>query len=189
MRILKQRSSSGLGDHCRYPAKSTGASLFQITNNIWQGRFAADRLITNLQFVGITHILNVSETPNQLELADGPFRKIQQISMRDGVPIPEDVALNCIKTLHDCLCEDDANLYIHCVAGWNRSPTILWLYMIACGVDSVAARSQICRASIDAVPAHPKLITPHLVNAIIEFGETHFQPHPKKSALEPPNTG
>ena len=160
--------------------------MFQISNSIWQGRFAADRLLTSLQFVGITHILNVSETPNLLSTDDGPFRKIYQIPMRDGEPIPLDVAVECIKTMHDCLCEDDSRLYIHCVAGWNRSPTVLWLYMIACGLDSDAATAQICRASIDAVPAHPKLITPHLVNAINEYGELHLRPHPNISVLEPP---
>jgi len=123
-----------------------------------------------------------------LELDDGPFRAIHQIPMRDGIPIPQDVAINSIKILHDCLCEDDANIYVHCVAGWNRSPTVLWLYLIACGLDSVEARSRICRAAIDAVPAHPKLITPQVVNTVIEYGEKHFLPHPRAAVLQTPNT-
>ncbi|WP_084416789.1 protein-tyrosine phosphatase family protein [Mariniblastus fucicola] len=162
----------------------TRIKLFQITNNIWQGRFAADRQLTNFQFFGITHILNVSETPSQLELNEGPFKNIVQFPIRDGVPIPVDSAVSCCRTLHDFLCEPDSNIYIHCVAGWNRSPTILWLYLIACGIDDNVARDMICSASIDAVPAHPKLITPSLTDTMIEYGAANFIPHPRNTAIE-----
>ena len=158
--------------------------LFQITNNIWQGRFAADRLLTTFQFFGITHILNVSETPSQLELNEGPFRAIKQISIRDGSPIPVDAAIESVQTLHEFVCEPDSNVYIHCVAGWNRSPTVLWLYLVSCGIESEVALNMISRRSIDAVPAHPKLITPALTDTIITYGANKFTPHPRQIAIE-----
>lgn len=158
--------------------------MFQITNNIWQGRFAADRLLTTFQFFGITHLVNVSETPNQLSLSDGPFRKVTQISIRDGIPIPIDIAINSVATLHEFVCEPESNVYIHCVAGWNRSPTILWLYLVACGVASDDAVEIITKSSIDAVPGHPKLITPNLVDTIRQYGTDNFTPHPRPKAIE-----
>lgn len=161
-----------------------GEHLFQITNNIWQGRFAADRLLTSLQFFGITHILNVSETPIQLKLKEGPFRRIEQVSIQDGMVIPQAMAVKAVQTLHDFVCEKEANVYIHCVAGWNRSPTVLWLYLFACGLDPQGAADQISRASIDAVPAHPKLISQPLTEVICEYGKQKFHPHPRPEAIE-----
>ena len=158
--------------------------MFQITNNIWQGRFAADRLLTTFQFFGISHILNVSETPSQLKLDEGPFQKIVQIPIQDGTPIPEPDAIRCVDTLHEFVCNEDANIYIHCVAGWNRSPTVLWLYLIACGVESEIAKAAISNVAIDAVPAHPKLITPTLADTIVDYGKVNFLPHPRKTALQ-----
>ena len=163
--------------------------LFQIPKNIWQGRFAADRLLTTFQFFGITHILNVSETPSQLALNEGPFRQITQVAIRDGFPIPVDTAIKSVQTLHEFVCEPESNVYIHCVAGWNRSPTVLWLYLIACGLDSDFAANMISQVSIDAVPAHPKLITPALTDTMIAYGADNFKPHPTPSAIECVNAG
>ena len=164
----------------------TGFSLFQITRNIWQGRFAADRLLTTFQFFGITHILNVAETPNQLTENDGPFKRIAWTPIEDGVNIPQPAAIQCVDALHECVCDNQSNVYIHCVAGWNRSPTFHWLYLVACGVESDAAINMITKSSFDAVPAHPKLINTSLVDTIIKHGELNFQPHPRPTALEPP---
>ncbi len=158
--------------------------MFQITRNIWQGRFASRKRLDGLRRHGITHVLNVGESPNQLTETDGPFQKMEWIPIADLTLIPTDDAIRCVDALHACVCDGDSNVYIHCVAGWNRSPTILWLYLVACGFDTSTARSMIDSKSYDSVPGHPLLINDVLVTAIIDHGAERFTPHPRIRALD-----
>lgn len=160
--------------------------MFRITRNIWQGPFASRQRLAELRRIGITHVVNVGESPPQLTESDGPFQKIFWRPIEDLVRIPTGEALGCLNAIHECVCDNDSNVYIHCVAGWNRSPTVLWLYLVACGVDSTIAQDMIASASYDAVPAHPKLVDDQLVREIVAFGERCFTPHPKPAALAAP---
>ena len=159
-------------------------TLFHITRNIWQGRFASRQRLDDLQRVGITHILNVGESPNQLTERDGPFRNVAWIPVEDLVIIPTDSAIRCIDALHEYVCDGDSNVYIHCVAGWNRSPAVLWLYLIACGIEPSMAKAMIASSSYDAVPAHPRLVNDALVAAVCEHGTKRFRPHPRPTAID-----
>ncbi len=163
-------------------------TLFRITRSIWQGPFASRQRLTDLRGAAITHIVNVGESPSQLTEADGPFRKVLWVPVEDLVIIPTDAAIRCVDAVHRCVCDGDTNVYVHCVAGWNRSPTVLWLYLVACGIEPATAKSWIASASYDAVPAHPRLIDETLVRAICRYGENEFRPHPRPTALEPVNT-
>lgn len=161
-----------------------GFSLFQITRNIWQGRFVSHQQLDGLRRHRITHVLNVGESPSQLTETDGPFEKMEWIPIEDLVLIPTDAAIRCVDALHACVCEGDSNVYIHCVAGWNRSPTVLWLYLVACGINTSTARTMIASRSYDAVPGHPLLINDALVAAITDHGAKRFIPHPRIKALD-----
>lgn len=163
--------------------------LFRITRNIWQGRFASRQRLDELRRNAITHIINVGESPNQLTEADGPFQRIVWNPIEDLVRIPTADAIGCVNAVHECVCDMASNVFIHCVAGWNRSPTVLWLYLIACGIDSTVAKNMIASVSYDAVPAHTKLIDDILVHEIAAYGATRFIPHPRPEALTAPNVG
>ena len=107
--------------------------------------------------------------------------------IEDLVRIPTPDAIECVNMLHECVCDADSNVYVHCVAGWNRSPTVLWLYLVACGIDPDIAKNVIAYSSYDAVPAHPKLIDDSLVATVLAYGSTNFRPHPRCSALDSAN--
>jgi hypothetical protein len=159
--------------------------LFRITRNIWQGRFASRQCLDELRRLGITHIVNVGESPNQLTVSDGPFKRVAWSPIEDLVVIPTAAAVQCVTALHGAVCDGVSNVYIHCVAGWNRSPTVLWLYLVACGFDAKAAKQLIASSSYDAVPGHPKLVNDELVATVRQYGAANFQPHPRTSALDP----
>jgi hypothetical protein len=159
-------------------------TLFRITRNIWQGRFASRQRLDDLRRLGITHIVNVGESPNQLSEEDGPFKRVAWLPIEDLTIIPTSAAILCVNALHECVCDGGSNVYIHCVAGWNRSPTVLWLYLIACGINETTAKQLIASSSYDAVPGHPKLIDDALLVAIRKHGASNFQPHPRVTALE-----
>jgi hypothetical protein len=98
--------------------------MFQITRNVWQGRFASRKLIGPLQRAGITHIINVGEAPSLLAPQDGPFRAVASLPIEDLTIIPTPVAIRCADALHQAICDGDSNVYIHCVAGWHRNRAV-----------------------------------------------------------------
>ena len=126
--------------------------MFCVTNDLYLGRFASRERLVELRDRKITDILNVSDTPSQLTEADGPFRSVAWISIEDRTRIPTDLAIDAVDTIHGMLTRDDGRAYVHCMAGWNRSPTILWLYLLACGIDGATASQFICASAFDAVP-------------------------------------
>jgi hypothetical protein len=133
---------------------------------------------------GVTHLLNVGEAPSVLCASDGPFREVVWHPIVDLERIPDESAFTCLESLHRMVCEPDARVYVHCIAGWNRSPTIVWLYLVACGLSSEAARELIEARAPDAVPGHRRLVDPVLVESIRATGKRLFLPHPRPDALE-----
>lgn len=158
--------------------------MFRITRNIWLGRFASPQRLPEMQQIGITHIVNVGEAPNKLQLEDGPFRRIDWIPIEDLVLIPAKSAIECLDTLHRAVSEEHSKTYIHCIAGQNRSPTILALYLFACGMSQNDAAVLINRSSYDAVPLHSSLVDAALIRTIREHGRSRYRPHPRPEALQ-----
>ncbi|MCI0359606.1 MAG: hypothetical protein L0211_14110 [Planctomycetaceae bacterium] len=157
--------------------------MFQITRVIWQGRFAVPHRLPELRAAGITHVLNVCEAPHVLTVADGPFFELCSLAIDDLQPITEPVALACLDTLHRMATTAGSRVYLHCIAGCNRSPTVLWLYLVACGIDPQVAKEQISARNIDAVPGHSRLISPLLVAWAKDHGRRYL-PHPRPVVLE-----
>ena len=134
---------------------------------------------------GVTHLLNVGEAPSVLSITDGPFREIAWHPVADLERIPDELASSCLTTLHRMVCEPDARVYVHCVAGWNRSPTMVWLYLVACGLPPESARALIEAHAPDAVPGHARLVDSALVERVQGLGRQSFFPHPRPEALVP----
>ena len=78
---------------------------------------------------------NVSDTPSVLRAGSRQFREVAWHPVVDRQRIPDGDAISCLTTLHRMVCEEGARVYVHCVAGWSRSPTVVWLYLVACGVS------------------------------------------------------
>jgi hypothetical protein len=159
--------------------------VFPVTRSLWLGPFASPERKPVLVASNITHILNVGEAPSVLSAQDGPFREVAWHAITDLERVPDDIALACLATLHRMVCQPDARVYIHCIAGQNRSPTVLWLYLIACGVHGDRAKEVIEAAACDAVPGHRRLVDAALVDLVRRFGGRSFLPHPRPEALEP----
>jgi hypothetical protein len=155
-----------------------------VTNDILLGRFASPERLQQLRECGVTDIVNVSEAPSQLVVSDGPFRAVNWFAIEDRVVIPTPVAVAALDAIHAALIADEGRVYIHCIAGWHRSPTIVWLYLLACGVDRESAQKLICHTAFDAVPGHPLLVSPELVDAIIQHGRDHYLPYSRPCAIK-----
>ncbi|WP_337177713.1 dual specificity protein phosphatase [Paludisphaera sp.] len=159
--------------------------VFPITRSLWLGPFASPMRRPVLVASRVTHILNVGEAPSVLSTSDTPFREIAWLPIEDMERIPDDIAITCLGALHRMVCQPDARVYIHCIAGQNRSPTILWLYLIGCGLDVDRARAVIEAGARDAIPGHNRLVDDALVEVVRRFGGSSLLPHPRPEALEP----
>jgi hypothetical protein len=159
--------------------------VFLVTRSIWVGPFASPErraaLITN----GITHILNVGEAPSVLTTVSGPFQEVAWHPIVDLERVPDEAAVAILAKLHAMVCQPNASVYVHCMAGWNRSPTIVWLYLVACGMDQEEAKRVVTRHAWDAVPGHPRMVDAGLIASVVQFGKAMLLPHRRPESIEP----
>ena len=114
--------------------QAMGDGVFWITKRIAIGQFASGNRCRKLIEAGVTHILNVGDCESLTATTELGFRQVTDVAVVDLTRIPDDVAINCLNTIHAAMSEPDTKLYIHCSAGQNRSPTVLWLYLLAVGM-------------------------------------------------------
>ena len=141
-----------------------------ITPRIAQGPFASEPRGVRLRAEGVTHILNVGEAPGVLTAGPGGFREVAWQPVEDLARIPDEAAIACIDALHRMLGESGSKVYVHCIAGQNRSPTVLWLYLVACGHDPAAAKRLIEGRNMDAVAGHSRLVDEELIRRVVLHG-------------------
>jgi len=79
--------------------------------------------------------------------------------------------------MHRMLASDaDAKLFVHCHAGQQRAPTILWLYLCACGLTPGTAAEWIRTAKHDAQPGHRALVDGAGLDLAVAHGAERFLP-------------
>ena len=140
-------------------------------------RKAADKLLA----MGITHTLNVGSTRCNY---DEPKRFVGTTwhEIVDLQRIPEASVRFCLESLFKTLTEDPGSkVYVHCAAGQNRSPNILWLFLIACGMPARDAELLITERTLDAVPNHRRLVDDELVEYARAHGTTCMRPVPERT--------
>jgi hypothetical protein len=149
-----------------------------VTKRLFVGPFLTPARAAYLRGLGVTHVLNVGEAPSVVTCAEASFSEIRDCAVTDLALIPDAVALQCVTALHDMLQNPAAKAYVHCIAGQNRSPTVLWLYMIACGMSAVEAKSLIEASAPDAVPGHKVLSDARLADLMERYGREQLRPVP-----------
>lgn len=115
---------------------------------------------------GVTHILNVAEAPSLPEVVQAGFQCVADVPIVDLRRISDAVAIRCIDCMYEALIAPGSRFYVHCTAGQNRSPTVVWLYLVACGVSTEAAADRIVKRSPDAIPGHGNLVDAALIEVV-----------------------
>jgi hypothetical protein len=64
----------------------------------------------------------------------------------------------------------ESKVYVHCLAGQNRSPTVVWLFLIACGLGPTKGKRFITNRVCDAVPGHAALVDHRLIEKVRDYG-------------------
>jgi protein-tyrosine phosphatase len=121
-------------------------------------------------------VLNVSEAPSVIRVEDYDFAAIADYPLMDFTLIPVDAAIACVDALHRMLTPPASKAYVHCIAGQNRSATVIWLYLIARGLTRAAATELVEQAARDAVPGHRSLVNERLASHIEDYGRRSLAP-------------
>jgi hypothetical protein len=159
--------------------------MFRITRALSVGRFASPERAGHLRAAGVTHVLNVSDSPSKVLPGDDSFRAVEWVPIDDAERLTEAEAVRVLDTLHRLVCEPGAHVYVHCVAGQLRSPTVIWLYLIACGFDPAAAREVVESRAPGANPGARRLGDSQVVLHAQLHGLRTYFPHPRPEALVP----
>lgn len=158
--------------------------MYRITECLSVGPFASPERAKTLLAAGVTHVLNVSDEPSEVSCANG-FATVEWVPMSDSVRLPRETAIQALDTLHRLVSVPESHIYVHCVAGLVRSPTILWLYLIALGVSGKDARNWIESRSRKANAGASRMVDrEHLLLAQMH-GLMHFFPHPRPNIIIP----
>lgn len=169
----------------RFPSGAMLTPIFQITRCLWLGPFASPQRLAQLREAGITHVLNVSDAPSVLTAGESGLADIRWRPLEDFSQLPVEETLAALAELHVMAALQESRVYVHCIAGQNRSPTVLWLYLVACGIGPDEAKELISRRSPDAVPGHGRLVSVELVAAAQQHGRRHFLPLARQEIIEP----
>jgi len=159
--------------------------MFRITQALSIGRFVTSERAEELRAAKVTHVLNVSESPSQMSAAAGAFHALEWVPLEYRVPLSPQTLITLLNTLHEMAVQPDAHVYVHCIAGQLRSPTALWLYLIACGVPAEEARKWIEDRSLDASPGSTRMVNESHIRFAEQHGLARFRPHPRAEVLAP----
>ena len=98
------------------------------------------------------------------------------------IHIPRD---KIVDALHEMTTAPDSHVYVHCVAGLVRSPTILWLYLIACGVAWQDAREWIQKRSPMASAGSSRMVDREHRHLAKQHGRAKFLPLSRPDVIAP----
>jgi protein-tyrosine phosphatase len=141
--------------------------ILWVTPTFGVGPFPSPTRTVALQVAGVTDILNVSDARSYPETLAAGFRSVVFVPIADCVPIDPESVSEFLVALDEIFQRPDARVFVHCLAGQNRSPTVIWLYLKSLGVNAEVARSLIETASPHAIGGHPLLLSPETLGAVI----------------------
>jgi len=115
----------------------------QITPQIYQGGWLRSHHVPELVQLGITHVLNL-DTPSAdpLPLAEANIT-LHNVPVRDYCLMTPQLVREVMEIIDQVLSSPHHKIYIHCVVGVSRSPTIAWLYLIYKGLSPEDATAKI----------------------------------------------
>lgn len=158
--------------------------MFRITGVLSVGPFASPGRAESLLAAGVTHVLNVSHHASEITSAAG-FKEVAWVPMSDSRRLPLATAMLALDSLHSLASAPDPHVYVHCVAGLVRSPTILWLYLVSLGVSPSDARKWIQDRSPMTNPGSALMVDSEHVEFALRRDRTKYLPHPRPEVVLP----
>jgi hypothetical protein len=158
--------------------------MFRITRCLSVGPFASLSRAPQLLAAGVTHVLNVSDSPSDVSSLNG-FAEVAWLPLSDSRRLSPGATIEILDTLHRLASAPDAHVYVHCRAGQLRGPTALWLYLVALGVPPKDAQEWIESRSPEAVAGHYRMVDHEHILLAQKHGLANFFPHPRAELIVP----
>jgi hypothetical protein len=159
--------------------------MYRVTRVLSVGPFASPDRAKTLRAAGVTHVLNVSDAASQINSVDYGFRRVAWVPMSDSHRLPVYSAVAALDALHDMTTDPDSHVYVHCVAGLVRSPTILWLYLVSLGVSWHEAREWIQKRSPSASAGSSRMVDHEHRQLAKRHGLAKFLPLARPEVIVP----
>ena len=134
--------------------------IYKIHEFIFLGQYPREESLLKLLDLGVKNILNVSGG----NYNDKRFT-VFNVPVEDLKEMPRDTALLVSRTIKDSV-TNEKKIFVHCMAGQNRSPGSIYLGLLALGYKGTVAEKMIEDNSLDAVAKHHKIITDRVVSYI-----------------------
>ncbi len=115
----------------------------QITSRIYQGGWLRPQYIAELVQLGITHVLNLDlPYDDPLPLIEANII-LHNVYIRDQCLMTPQLVRDAIAAIDESLSLPEHKIYIHCIEGVSRSPTVTWLYLIHSGLSPEDATAKV----------------------------------------------
>jgi hypothetical protein len=119
----------------------------RITERILQNGYITEVQAAELQRRGVTHLLNLDLPYASTRIVMPAGLTITELLVHDMAPLSADDARRVVAVLQRALDLDGGRVYVHCNAGLSRSPTAVWLYLVASGWEPEQASAVIAAAA------------------------------------------
>jgi len=162
--------------------------MVRITRVLSVGPFASPERAETLLAAGVTHVLNVSHAASEIISSERGFKGVAWVPMSDSHRLPFHSAIMALDALHEMVSAPDSHVYVHCVAGLVRSPTILWLYLISLGVPWRDAREWIQKRSPMASAGSSQMVNHEHRQLAKQHGLAKFLPLARPEVIVPYDT-
>lgn len=134
--------------------------IYRITDQIFVGQYPKAESFLRLQQLGVTTILNVSGgTYSQAGFS------VVNVPVQDLVELPLPTTDQIVTVIAGVVRRGE-RIYVHCIAGQNRSPGSVFLGLLALGKSEGEAVRLIEDSTLDAVPRHEAIITDRVVSHV-----------------------
>ncbi len=160
--------------------------VYRVTGATLVGPFPGPGQVAALRSRGVTHILNLASSRNDVDTAHDGFAEVLARPVEDFEQFMGWWMRDTLDHMHRMLLSSPAaKLFVHCHAGQQRAPTMLWLYLCACGSAPGAAADWIRSAKPDAQPGHRSLIDAATLQTAIDHGAERFVPLTRPEIIAP----
>jgi predicted protein tyrosine phosphatase len=160
--------------------------VYRVTAATLLGPYPGPGQVAALRARGVTHILNVASAHSDLTAERDGFAEVLSRPVEDFEQLMGWWMRDTLDHMHRMLTAvPDARLFVHCHAGQQRAPTILWLYLAACGLPPGEAAEWIRTAKPDASPGHRALVTGATLDLALAHGAERFQPLARPDIIAP----
>lgn len=167
-------------------ADDARAGVYRVTAATLVGPYPGPGQVAALHARGVTHILNLASSTSDLQAGRDGFAEVLARPVEDFEQFLGWWMCDTLDHMHRMLSDvPDAKLFVHCHAGQQRAPTILWLYLCACGMPPGRASDWIRAAKPDAQPGHRALVDGPALATAIAHGAARFLPLARPEIIAP----